>query len=515
MYRNSKMGTYIEKGRIIITCLLLLLGGMEAVQGFRQLYGLEASNHSLYVLTGSFYNPGPYMGFLAVVLPVCLYGVLVGGNRSFASLWMTRVMGMTRYVSIIVGLLILCLLPAGLSRSAWIAAVAGTAYVLLMHYRERIKEMVCLHRKTVCITAIVGSILLITALCGAYHLKKDSADGRLLMWKVAAHAVCEAPWTGYGWDNVAGAYGEAQEAYFATGGHTATEEHVAGSPEYVFNEYLQVAMAWGVPVLLIGLLVTGGCWYMGHRSKQYGLCGALLSFGVFAFSSYPLQFPLFVFTFILLITGCAVSGLPMQKTWCKVTVPTVLLAIAVIGGRTYGNYRERKEAEEEWERYRILYQSGAYTQAVESYAEHYGEMKHHARFLFEYGHALHKLHRNEESKEVLQLALKVSSDPMILNIIGKNHQEMGQCQTAEHWLLRSTHRLPGRIYPYYLLAKLYAEAPCFPPEKLEWARRMVLEKEPKVHSRAIEEMREEVKGLTKTPVPSEKTARSVIVSEKE
>ena len=141
----------------------------------------------------------------------------------------------------------------------------------------------------------------------------------------------------------------------------------------------------------------------------------------------------------------------------------------------------------------MLYQSGAYSQAVESYAEHYEGMKLDAHYLFEYGHALHKLHRNEESNRILQEALKVSSDPMILNIIGKNFQEMQQYKEAEHWLIRSTHRLPGRIYPYYLLAKLYKEAgDCFPPEKLDWAVRMVLEMEPKVHSLAIEEMREEV-----------------------
>jgi len=33
-------------------------------------------------------------------------------------------------------------------------------------------------------------------------------------------------------------------------------------------------------------------------------------------------------------------------------------------------------------------------------------------------------------------------------------------------------------------------------EKLDWAIRMVLETEPKVHSRAIDEMREEVKELS-------------------
>ena len=59
-----------------------------------------------------------------------------------------------------------------------------------------------------------------------------------------------------------------------------------------------------------------------------------------------------------------------------------------------------------------------------------------------------------------------------------------------------THRLPNRIYPYYLLVKLYAEHPdVFPKVKLEQAARMVMEKEPKVESTAIREMREEVKRI--------------------
>ncbi|MBR6621722.1 MAG: hypothetical protein IKK90_04470 [Bacteroides sp.] len=41
-----------------------------------------------------------------------------------------------------------------------------------------------------------------------------------------------------------------------------------------------------------------------------------------------------------------------------------------------------------------------------------------------------------------------------------------------------TRRLPNRIYPYYLLVKLYAEhSDVFPKEKLEQAARMVMEKE--------------------------------------
>ena len=75
------MGTIREICRVmplVVTVLLVLLGGYEAFLGFRQLYGFSVSNHRLYALTGSFYNPGPYMGYLAMVLPVCVY-VYVSG----------------------------------------------------------------------------------------------------------------------------------------------------------------------------------------------------------------------------------------------------------------------------------------------------------------------------------------------------------------------------------------------------------------------------------------------------
>lgn len=88
-----------------------------------------------------------------------------------------------------------------------------------------------------------------------------------------------------------------------------------------------------------------------------------------------------------------------------------------------------------------------------------------------------------------------SNDPMILNIIGKNYQALGAYEKAEEYLIRSTHRLPGRIYPYYLLVKLYTKPEYQQPEKLKWAVEVVLTKEPKVQSTAIKEMREEVKSL--------------------
>lgn len=57
----------------VVSWVFILYGGIEAVWGIRQVYGFTYSNHSLYALTGSFYNPGPYSGYLAMIFPVCLH----------------------------------------------------------------------------------------------------------------------------------------------------------------------------------------------------------------------------------------------------------------------------------------------------------------------------------------------------------------------------------------------------------------------------------------------------------
>ena len=51
----------------LITVMLLCgFGICEAWTGIRQIYGFACSNHSLFRVTGTFFNPGPYAGFVAV-----------------------------------------------------------------------------------------------------------------------------------------------------------------------------------------------------------------------------------------------------------------------------------------------------------------------------------------------------------------------------------------------------------------------------------------------------------------
>lgn len=460
----------------VISWVLVVLGGSEAILGLRQLYGFATSGHSMYALTGSFFNPGPYSGYLAMILPVCLYQWLVCGRRG------------GRVVSGGVMLLILCVLPAGMSRSAWLAAGVSCLCVYAWHmdWTDKFRLLWQQQRQRVVMVVVGGFCVLLLAGYLLFVLKPDSARGRLFMWKITCRAIAEKPLTGYGIHNFAAAYGNAQETYFAAGDYEPWEERVAGSPEYAFNEYLQVAVELGIPLAVCLLVVVVLCLYRGVRKGRYGICGAILSLMIFSFSSYPLQLPVFIVTFGGLLVAC-LSGADRWQ-WLGLAV-----SVGIIGGFRLKNDLQVEQACREWMNARVLYNAGAYQSAEKEYGRLYPLLRDRASF--EYGHGLHKQQQFGKSNRILKEALQRSCDPMILNVIGKNYQQMGDCLSAEDWFIRSTHRLPGRIYPYYLLAKLYAEPGFRQPDKFEKMKRMVLTKEPKVHSTAIRQMREEIKKI--------------------
>ena len=229
----------------IVTWVLIALGGIEAAWGMRQIYGLAVSNHSLYALTGSFYNPGPYSGYLAITLPVAL-GILLEQSKR----------NMPYYLSMgCIGTAIV-VLPAGMSRSAWIAVVVSCAWVYALYRLDRKQAATRLrqHKRWYIIGGILGGILLLGGSASLYTLKKDSADGRFLMWKITTKAIQKQPITGTSLGGFPAAYAETQAEYMASGKATEQEKLVAGCPEYAFNEYLQIGLEQG----LVGLALFIG-----------------------------------------------------------------------------------------------------------------------------------------------------------------------------------------------------------------------------------------------------------------
>ncbi len=465
--------------------MLMLTGLVEAIWGMQQLHGHAYSHHSLFRLTGSFFNPGPYSGYLAVVLPVGLWTAL-------------RFQKGMHYFGWGCAGAILIVLPAGMSRSAWMAAVVACGWV---YWAERIgwEKTKAIYNRYKKGAVPFSAMVILSAGCafaGLYGLKRDSADGRLLMWKVTGKAIAGHPVTGTGLGGFPEAYAEMQGEYFETEEATDKEKRVAGCPEYAFNEYLQIGLEQGIGGLIVFVAWLGSMVYHGIRNRQHGAAGGVLALAVFAVSSYPLQLPSFWVALVFLGAIC-VTGEGRQRARRRRILTEKWLTgwLALTAAGLFIGQKGYYEAYRQWGRIQMLYNNKAYESVAEDYHSLHDKLKHKPEFLFEEAQCLSKTGQYTETIRVLERAKRLSGDPMIRYMIAKNRQSLGDYREAERELLRGIEILPERLYPYYLLAKLYAEPEFYQEDKFREAAGAVLTKEPKVESSAVREMRTEIKKI--------------------
>jgi Lipid A core - O-antigen ligase and related enzymes len=492
--------------RHILVLFLIITALAEVIWGLQQLYGFRISQHNLFLLTGSFFNPGPYAGYLAAVTPLVFY-YLLADYKIFKSKFNFRLLWFyVRWsISSITILAIIMVLPASMSRASWLAAIGGCGLVAFVFFSRKYKLHTYVKQNRRRASIIVFSIIfcLIAAGSGMYFLKKDSADGRALMWKVSLHTIPSHPF-GVGLNNFSGAYGEEQAAYFASGEGTEQEKYVAGSPEYAFNEYLQLCIELGIIPFLLFLTIIIRIIYMlskmwsRYTFRRVSLSGlgvgvSLLSLLIFAFISYPFNVLPFVIILVLLLAAC-VSESSSKILKHSRTITAVLLPISciIIGLCLYNRYPTHK-AYKEWSTLKILYNMGHYQEAKKSYSEFYPYLNDQVNFMFEYGRTLRNAEQYEQSNRVLQEATRISCDPMFYNLMGQNYQSLKQYDAAEEAFIKAADIISNRHYPYYLLAKLYVET-----GEIAKAKRLaeyVIREKPKIPSPAIEEMKEEMKKI--------------------
>ena len=500
---------------------LCAAGGYELWTGFMQLAGREASRHHLFDVTGTFFNPGPYAIFVAVVLAVSVAWWYRHGE-AFAGRGRWSRMGACSVAAVAV----FCfpVLVATWSRAAWVAVAVAAACLLWKAHRRMV---------------LWGMGVAVCAGVAAYFLKQGSADGRLLMTMVAGRAWAGEWLCGHGLGGYAQAYGAAQEAFFAARPGSPLSV-VAGSPEYAFNGVLGVGVEQGVlgvvPALVLGLWSLAVLCRRGEVSA-YGWLVLLVS----SLFSYP--FALWPFLSLAVAwVALAVSleaGTAEVRWWKRTAVWPVVAA----GGWCVWNLSDdtarRVEAYEEFRRVRgiqdvafledyrkkyedlkaypdflftfgtALREAGrveAYEEFrrvrgiqdvafLEDYRKKYEDLKAYPDFLFTFGTALREAGRYNESNAMLRQGTRVSCDPVFYTLMGNNYRDLGAVAEAESAYRKAFGMLPGRMYPLYRLMKLYeAEGQM---RKAEEMARQIIAFRPKVDSPAVREMKNEAKKLTK------------------
>ena len=480
----------------IILFALIITALFEAVLGLMQLHGFAYSNHGLFKTTGTFSNPGLYAGYLAIIFPLAVHELIVKNYelrtmsvKSFLRLtFSSQLLTLLVFGSVIA---IILVLPATMSRASWLAMAAGSLIVLAAHFFEHIKYFIKAHKKKLALVGIVTGFLLFAAFTGMYFLKKDSADGRSLMWKVSLQAAIQNP-AGVGLGHFPAAYGKAQSEYFSSDKASEQEEYVAGNPEYAFNEYLQISVESGIGSLMLYIALIIFAMLKALRNNQYGIFGAFVSLSVFAFFSYPFSMlpHLIILVSLLAVTATNTHNYSKESLRGFILKGSTILSFMIITGFCLINRYPVYKAYRNWN-YNLKY--GLFEDTFKSYEHLYPSLKDNIEFLFEYAQYLVGHEKHEQSNIILQRAMQISCDPMLYNVMGRNYQALKQYNKAEQNFITSCLLVPHRFYPYYLLAKMYDEIGN--TIKAVETAEIVLTKEVKIHSPAIEEMKREVRKV--------------------
>ena len=272
----------------ILSIGFIFTGCVEAIWGLGQLYGLLPSFNSSFKITGSFYNPGPYSGYLAIVFPMAFYFLLNDFPKIFGNQGDKNTIVRFRWIlSLLAFSLIVVILPAGMSRASWVAVIGGSIVVLFCYIRKEdnqwwrsFKERLSKKRIWLLFALLASLILCIFIMVGMYKLKIDSADGRLLIWKNTIQMIKDNP-LGVGLGYFPGQYGDYQIAYFSSGKASAREDFLAGRPDYAFNEFIQITAESGIIGLLLFVSIVIVGMLNAFRQRKLLRCHTRLAYCLF------------------------------------------------------------------------------------------------------------------------------------------------------------------------------------------------------------------------------------------
>jgi len=243
-------------------------------------------------LNGSFDNPAGFAACICAGAPLLL-PFIVSKLK-----WM-------RYSALVsVGLIALSVVLSG-SRAGMLSLTVVSVLYLCNRFRIKL------------IFPLIACVVLAV---GLYFVKKDSADGRLLIWRVSSEMFKEKPALGYGYGGFNANYMNFQARYFEA--HPDSKyARIADNVRNPFNEYVKLLVNYGFAGLVAFLTLCSFLYLSFRRIKNktitdYAALYALEAIAVFAFFSYPLTYP------FVLIVGTVNVCLP--TTTCRCCLPRTI-----------------------------------------------------------------------------------------------------------------------------------------------------------------------------------------------
>lgn len=408
---------------------------IESLLTILQKLGFISSNHPMFDVTGSFGNPGPLGGLLAI-------GLLV--NVTFLYHAIKRKSYLYSIAYAMASLLTVAGLWLSQSRAAWVAVwISGLFLLCIYMYRRMSKKRFCL-----CLSALF--ILFILFLVAVYFLKKDSADGRLLIWTNTWRMIQEFPLFGQGTGGWLADYMHLQADYFVQrpdSPYLLLADNVA----YPYNEYLLLLAEQGMAGFLLMLLSLYSLLF--SKSNGFLTKALLLSFLAFSFFSYPSNVFALQLLFVALIGIMKSKPLKtfslIARTF-RYAIGVVLLVIALFSVHSYRMYAQA------YGNIRNLYE-GKYEDALLELESLYPYFYHNPALMSLYSHISIDYLSSSEALKLLEETERLMPNGDVYMDLGDVWKREGDMLQAERCYQTAIQMVPSRLMPKYKLFLLYQE----------------------------------------------------------
>ncbi|MDR1170309.1 MAG: O-antigen ligase family protein [Prevotellaceae bacterium] len=448
--------------------MFALLTAVLAFYGLLQYAGI-LSGANKFRVTGSFDNPAGYATALACVFPYVFWFF-----RKFC-----RTVG---YISAVIVTVIFFAAVLSGSRAAIAACIVVSVCFLFSRYSGlKIKSAI----------KIISVCLAIAGMTGLYFLKRDSADGRLLIWQTTWNMIKDKPIAGHGYGAFNAKYMLYQAEYLDA--HPDSRySALADNVLHPFNEYLLVLSEHGFiglgVLILLGLFTVRSYYRKPDRTKFIALL-SLLSLAVFSCFSYPFKYP---FSWIMLFLNIAVIC-PATEIFSRTRVCTAkVLTFVFATGLLFAGIILTK-AETKWNTVAHQSLAGKTRQVLPEYDKLYAYLGRNGLFLYNHAAELHEVKEYEKSLSVFDLCLKYYNDMDVQMLLADNYRESGKYDEAEKHFKLAASMCPNRFMPLYQLVLLY-EKMNRREEALKLAQQ-ILDKEIKIPSATVNAIRHKMQQL--------------------
>lgn len=418
------------------------------------------------VFTGFLHNSGLWGEFVAMTL-ICNIGLIHLNKKSKK----------TSTLLIFVSFIVSFMLYESDSRASWLSFAIG---ILTFFSPLIIKHL----PKSIIIRT--GSLLILICLCtylisGLYSYKKDSADGRILIWKISLEMVKDKPILGYGFDGFRKNYMNYQAAYLQEKQLPETINNLADDNHHAFNEFLRIIIEQGIIGVIILFIFLTTIGYTIYKYKLYidtvsrTIISCLTALLFFSFFSYPLSTFHINALIVILLAGLACSSQDTPIWKLQIRSISLIIPYSIIFFISSVYLFSYSKANSDW----LNTLKGVYTND-NILEEARKKLSGNPYFLSTYGKYLNKKKRYSKAASILSQSIKEYPSYYTVMELGISYKAQKKYTEAMHYFYKAMHMIPHKIKPLYFMMELYYDQKDY-KSAIQLSNR-ILCKQPKIRS---------------------------------